>query len=61
MEIQKAKSKDNKGLLVSTWENIYNENNITLFYMEENSLDSSKNLIALNKSYNIKDIVSKVS
>lgn len=53
--------KDNKGLLVSTWENIYNENNITLLYMEENSVDSSKNLIALNKKYNIKDIISNIS
>ena len=40
---------------------MYNENNISLFYMEENSLDSSKNLTALNKSYNIKEIVSKIS
>lgn len=53
--------KTNKGLLVSTWDNVYNENNIPLFYMEENSLDSSKNLKALDKSYNIQDIVSTVS
>ncbi|PRR81284.1 hypothetical protein [Clostridium vincentii] len=52
--------KTNKGLLVSTWENVYNENNINLFYMEENALDSSTNLKALNETYNIQEIVSKV-
>jgi len=53
--------KDNKGLVISTWENIYNESNITFFYMDENAINSSINIKALDKSYNIKDIVSKVS
>ncbi|MGG7177011.1 hypothetical protein ACQPU1_05455 [Clostridium paraputrificum] len=46
-----------KGLRVTAWDNIYNENNITLFY--EEGKDNNKSLQSMNSTYKINEILSK--
>lgn len=52
--------KKESGLSVKEWDNIYNENNITFFYTDTDSVSTSKNLTALDKKYNITDQVSSL-
>lgn len=49
--------KADKGLRVTEWDNIYNENNISLFYEDINN--KSANLAKLDKTYNVSNLITK--
>ena len=50
-------SNKKEGLRITTWDNIYNENNVNMFYDDKDSVNNSKKLSSLNSNYKIKDYV----
>ena len=51
-------NKKDKGIVVKEWNNLYNENNITLYYENINN-NMKESLVNLNNTYNILEIVQK--
>lgn len=47
-----------KGLRVNLWDNIYNENNITFFYEDMEVNSPNENILKLEKTFTIKELLS---
>lgn len=48
-----------QGIRVTKWDNLYNENNIKLYYEDANTVSQNNNLQALRKTYKVDEILSK--
>lgn len=46
------------GINVIMWDNIYNENNLTFFYENSDSIDENTKLKNLNSTYNVAELIS---
>lgn len=51
--------KPEKGIKILAWDNIYDENNINLYYEDNQTISSNENLQKLESTYKVKEIVSE--